>query len=135
MRFPYFRVAPHYFAPIVPLRIYGRNGWVGFEAYVDSGASFSIFGADRAEILGIDYTKGERILLTVGDGDRLEVYLCRLRVELANKVFSARIGFSEQLGIGFNLLGRKSFFDHFRVCFDDLHKYVDLTVLDRKDKF
>lgn len=135
MRFPYFRVAPGYFAPIVPLKIYGRSGWVSFEAYIDSGASFSIFGADRAEILGIDYTKGKRFFLTVGDGDRLEVYLYRLRVELANKIFPAQIGFSEQLGVGFNLLGRRSFFDHFRICFDDLHKHVDLAILTRKTNF
>ncbi len=130
MRFPYYQVAPNYFAPIIPLKIYGKNGWMGFEAYIDSGASFSIFGAERADILGLDYTKGERVFLTVGDGGLLEVYLHRLKVELANKAFFAKIGFSKQLGEGFNLLGRKDFFDCFKICFDDLHKFVELTPLE-----
>lgn len=129
MRFPYYQVAPNYFAPIILLKIYGKRGWISFEAYIDSGASFSIFSVDRAEILGLDYTKGKRVFLTVGDGSLIEVYLHRLRVELANKVFFAQIGFSKQLGVGFNLLGRKNFFDRFRICFDDLHKLVELTPL------
>lgn len=129
MRFPYYQITSVNFAPIVPIKIYGKNGWMSFEAYVDSGVSFSIFGAERAEILGLDYTKGKRVFLTVGDGGLIEVYLHRLKVELANKVFFAEVGFSKQLGVGFNLLGRKGFFDYFRVCFDDLHKFIELTAL------
>jgi len=129
MRFPYYQVAINYFAPIILLKIYGKGGWISFEAYIDSGASFSIFSVDRAEILGLDYTKGKRVFLTVGDGSLIEVYLHRLKVELANKVFFAQIGFSKQLGVGFNLLGRRSFFDRFRICFDDLHRFVELTPL------
>jgi len=33
--------------------------------------------------------------------------------------FEAVIGFSEGLGIGFNIMGRKDFFEKFRVCFND----------------
>lgn len=107
----------------------GKEGWIEFEAYIDSGASFSIFNIDRAEIIGLDYKRGRQIHLTVGDGGLLEVYIHRLNVGLANEKFVAEIGFSKQLGVAFNLLGRKSFFDRFGICFDDLHRYVELTAL------
>lgn len=129
MRFPYYQIKEGYFAPIIPLKIYGRDGWLGFEAYIDSGASYSIFGAQRAEILGLDYLRGERVFLTVGDVGLIEVYLHSLKIELADRIFVAKIGFSKQLGVGFNLLGRKSFFDYFRICFDDLHRFVEFTPL------
>jgi len=126
MRFPYFQLEKDNFAPIIPLKILGREGWITFEAYIDSGASFSIFNIDRAEILGIHPKRGEKIYLTVGDGGLLEVYIHRLQVELSDLRFMAQIGFSYQLGIGFNLLGRKSFFEHFRICFDDKKRFVEV---------
>ena len=126
MRFPYFQLGSKYFAPIVPIKILGKEGWIDFEAYIDSGASYSIFKSDRADILGIDYKRGQEFFLTVGDGGLLKVYIHRLKTELANKSFVAQIGFSDQLGIGFNLLGRKSFFEYFRICFDDKGRFVEL---------
>lgn len=102
---------------------------MAMEAYVDSGASFSIFGSDRADLLGVDYKRGTTVHLVVGDGDSLEVFLHKVSVEFAGTEFVAEIGFSQQLGIGFNLLGRKSFFDRFRICFDDRHRRLDVTPL------
>ena len=43
MRFPYYQLGPNDFAPIITLKILGQDGWVALEAYIDSGASFSIF--------------------------------------------------------------------------------------------
>ena len=126
MRFPYLEVSPTEFAPIIPLKLLGKEGWIDFEAYIDSGASFSIFHADRAEILGIPTDKGKEVLLTVGDGGLLKVYIHKIHVELANESLIAEIGFSKQLGVGFNLLGRKSFFDQFRICFNDGEKFVEI---------
>ena len=102
---------------------------MAMEAYVDSGASFSIFGSDRADLLGVDYKRGTPVHLVVGDGDSLEVFLHKVSVEFAGTEFVAEIGFSHELGIGFNLLGRKSFFDRFRICFDDRHRRLDVTPL------
>lgn len=126
MRFPYLQLGPNDFAPIITLKILGKEGWIDMEAYIDSGASFSILSTERAEILGIDYEKGDRLHLTVGDGGLLEVYIHKLKVEMANYHFIAEIGFSKQLGVGFNLLGRRSFFDRFQICFDDKHRFVEL---------
>lgn len=130
MRFPYYEVETGNFAPIVPLKILGREGWISFEAYIDSGASFSIFSEERAEILGINYAKGNKMHVIVGNGGLLAVYIHRLKVELTNHHFYAQVGFSSQLGIGFNLLGRKSFFEHFKICFDDKNKFVEVHKID-----
>lgn len=129
MRFPYFQVAANVFAPIIPLKIQGQAGWLELEAYIDSGATLSIFNIDRAQILGFDYKKGKQIHLTVGDGGLLEVFVHKLKVQLAGEKFLAAIGFSKQLGVGFNLLGRRSFFDRFEICFNDRKRIVELHKL------
>ncbi|MBI3443572.1 hypothetical protein HY008_02790 [Candidatus Woesebacteria bacterium] len=134
MRFPYYQITVKDFAPIIPIKIQGPKGWLEFEAYIDSGASVSIFHADRAEILGIDIQDGDSLYLTVGDGGLLEVYLHKVTVELASEQFSSTIGFSDHLGVGFNLLGRKSIFEHFRICFDDLNRFIELTPISKTVK-
>jgi hypothetical protein len=63
----------------------------------------------------------------VGDGGFIPVYLHKLDMQLGPKTFQATVGFSEKLGIGFNILGRTDVFDKFVVCFDDLKDYVSFT--------
>lgn len=130
MDFPYLIVHPGVFEPIVSLDILSKEGkWVKMEAYVDSGATYSIFDAGRAHILGLKLSKGKRTSITVGDGNKIAVYLFRLPVRFAGHFFSATIGFSEKLGVGFNLLGRHSFFDRFRICFNDRERILQTTFL------
>lgn len=129
MRFPYYQLGPTNFAPIITLQLFGKHGWLDLEAYIDSGASLSIFSADRAKILGIKYTRGQVMHLTVGDGGLLAVYLQKLPVKIGAKRFEAVIGFSDHLGVGFNLLGRKSFFERFRICFNDKDRFVELHTI------
>lgn len=106
--------------PIIPLELCYREEWKTVWAYVDSGATYSIFDLDTALRLGIEDIKiGERVDLRVGDGDFLPVYLHRISVRIEGEKFESLIGFSEELKIGFNLLGRIGIFDKFKVCFDD----------------
>lgn len=127
MRFSYFQLSATDFAPIIFLKILGKyDDWLEVDAYIDSGASFSIFSAKHAAILGIDSTKGKLQHVTVGDGGLLAVYLHTLKVHIAGEHISAVIGFSKQLGVGFNLLGRKSFFEYFKICFNDKQRFVEL---------
>ena len=46
----------------------------------------------------------------------------RLRIGIEREELSATIGFSEELGVGFNLLGRKDVFDQLEFCFRDGEK-------------
>lgn len=130
MEFPYLVIPPGLHGPIITMEIWGRQRkWIGLEAYVDSGATYSIFDADSAVILGLDLPKGRRTLIVVGDGNKIPVFLFQLPVRFAGHSFKATIGFSQKLGVGFNLLGRQSFFDRFRICFNDKEKILQTTYL------
>lgn len=130
MDFPYLIIQPGLYGPMLTLEVWNLNGnWTSFEAYVDSGATYSIFDADSAAILGLEITQGRKSAIIVGDGNRIPVYLFQLPVRFSGHSFRATIGFSKKLGVGFNLLGRHSFFNHFRICFNDKERLLQTTYL------
>lgn len=110
--------------PIVPVQIRSRNDWFELWAFVDSGATYSIFGAREAADMGLDLTNALRRMIVVGDGSFIPVSFVRLPVRIGEIELEAEIGFSERLGVGFNLLGRKDVFNAFRICFSDEEKTV-----------
>lgn len=110
--------------PIAPIEIKGKPGWVRIWAYVDSGASYSLFGVEEAERLGINFRKGRESKITVGDGSLIPFYLHVLKVKIGRWEITAPIGFSEKLGVGFNLLGRAGIFTQFDITFSDSRKKV-----------
>ncbi len=111
--------------PIVPIEFRKNEEWIEFRVYVDSGASCSIFHSDTADVLGIGLKKGKKGYIIVGDGTQIPVYYHNLDVRFATKEFRATIGFSEKLGIGFDIIGQKDIFDRFRVCFSNNEKIVE----------
>ena len=113
--------------PIVPIELKGRE-WVSYDAYVDTGAGYSVFHSDVAEDLEIDLEDGTKTYITVGDGSRIVVYLHKLLVNLAGQEVDVTIGFSRHLGIGFNIIGRLDIFDRFRICFDESERTVEFYV-------
>ncbi|MDI6708460.1 MAG: aspartyl protease family protein [Candidatus Thermoplasmatota archaeon] len=117
MIFPYVLLKGKYL-PIIPLELKGKE-WIEVRAFVDTGASYSIFHSDIAEILGLDYKSGKKDYLTVGDGSVMLVYKHNLKVRFCGQMFTARIGLSKSLGIGFNIMGMEDFFDRFVFCFDN----------------
>ena len=129
MRYPYREIAKGFFAPIITLEIWTKERWVECDAYVDSGATYSIFHTDLAAVLGLTYHHGRKTMIRVGDGKLIPVYLHKLPIQFAGHKFQATIGFSESLGIGFNLLGRVDFFNRFRICFNDKERVVNATFL------
>ena len=68
-------------------------------------------------------------MIRVGDGKQIPVYLHKLPVRFAGHKFTAVIGFSQNLGVGFSLLGRADFFDRFRICFNDKERSLETTCL------
>ncbi len=119
INFPYktYRGFP---CPIITIGLKGFD----IDAYVDTGAFYSVFSSYEADVIGIDYKRGQRISVLVGDGNVIPVYLHHLSIALGPIKFNAVIGFSEKLGVGFNLLGRRSIFERFIVVFDDVKKQV-----------
>src|SRR3989338_6705270 len=98
MKFGY-RFAEGQFLPIISLKLKGKEEWVESAAYVDSGASYSIFHSEIAEILGLVLEEGELREMSVGDGNILKVYLHEVLISLENKEFKAYIGFSKGIGV------------------------------------
>ena len=129
MKIPYLEVEKGIFVPVVRLELSSPTRWIETEAYVDSGASYSIFKPEVAEMLKMVPLRGHKILLTVGDGGLIPVYLHNLRVRFAGHEFNASIGFSDKLGVEFNLLGRASFFKKFMICFSDKENFLSASWL------
>ena len=105
--------------PIVTLAIQYGGKWHPVEAYVDSGATYSVFTAQVAGRLGLAYRSGRRMYAQVGDGSFIPIYLHDLEIQVGKHRLMAPLGFSDRLGVRFNLLGRMGIFDHFKVCFDE----------------
>lgn len=113
--------------PIVPLDIQSEKGiWIEFHAYIDSGAGYSVFHSDHAEVLGLKLEAGRKIFFTVGDGGQISAYVHKVNVKFAGKKLQAQIAFSSSLGVGTNLLGLSSFFDQFSFCFHHFKKFVEV---------
>jgi hypothetical protein len=124
IEFPY-TIHKGYLLPIIPISIESHRLWV----FVDSGATFSILAAAEAARIGIDLNRGRFQMIVVGDGSFIPVYLHDLPIQIGEWQITAPIGFSERLGVGFNLMGRTGIFDQFQICFNDRARLITLHKL------
>jgi hypothetical protein len=99
-----YKLYHHRWMPMVPLKLRTSTKEVLAEGHVDSEASYSIFQMDAARGLGLNRADSKRRLVVVGDGRPMWIYVFKLIVEVAGQSFPAEIGFSERLGIGFNVI-------------------------------
>ena len=134
VEFPYLKDAHGHYAPIVYLQVWTGNRWVYLQAYVDSGASWSVFHVDVAQLLGIKLSRAKRRYVTLGNGSVLPVYLQHIKVRFAGAEFLVPAGFSDALRMGFNLMGRAGFFDRFLMCFNDRARLLTVTRLSRSPR-
>ena len=132
IEFPYLKDTQGRYAPIVYLRVWAGNRWLYLQTYVDSGASWSVFHMDVADLLGVKLTKAKRHEVALGNGSMIAVYLDRIKVRFAGQEFLAPVGFSDALRVGFNLLGRAGFFDRFLMCFNDRARILTASPLTRR---
>ena len=114
-------------SPLIPLGLDFGGRWQRVEAYVDSGAFYSVFKVGFAIAIDIEWQKGEKRYVQVGDGGLIPVYLHTVDLQLRQQRFSGQIGFSDHLGVSFNLIGRIPLFTHFEICFDDRQGIIRLT--------
>ncbi len=119
-------------APIVYLQVWTGNRWLYLQAYVDSGASWTIFHADVAELLGVHLKPKRERYMALGNGSVIPVFLRRVRVRFAGDEFTIPVGFSDVLRVGFNLLGRDGIFTRFAMCFNDRARVLTATPLTRR---
>jgi predicted aspartyl protease len=119
-------------APLITIGVKFGTVWYPVEVYVDSGAAYTVLHAQIADGIGFDYRAGDRVYLQVGDGSFIPVYLHELEVQVGTQRFTAKVGFSEKLGVGFNpsagsghcLLGRAGIFERFKICFQESQRVL-----------
>ena len=131
VEFPYLKDAQGRYAPIVYLQAWTGNRWLYLQAYVDSGASWSVFHVDVAQLLGIKLNRAKRRYVALGNGSVLPIYLQRIKVRFAGQEFLVPAGFSDALRMGFNLMGRAGFFDRFLMTFNDRARTLTVSRLSR----
>lgn len=124
MKFPYMELT-FGSSPIIPVDL-EAGGRTRVLAYVDSGATYSIFSHEICTVLGLNLRDGNKISVTVGDGGSIPVYIHNITIHLGELKFDSEVGFSEKLGIGVNILGRRTVFDRFLICFNDREKYLTM---------
>ncbi|MBI2089488.1 MAG: hypothetical protein HYT78_12230 [Deltaproteobacteria bacterium] len=113
--------------PIIPVLLRWRGVSVRSEAYLDSGAFYSIFKVGVAAELGVDLSRAKERMFVVADGSFIPAKLVKLPVELVGKRKIAEVAFSDRLNIGFNLLGRKDIFESFdEVIFRESRREIEL---------
>ncbi len=111
--FPYKLVARRYI-PVIPIILYGSlETKIRTEAYVDSGATFSIFSIDIAKSLELNLKNAREQFFVVGDGSFIPAKVIKIPVQIGNEKIISDIAFSDKLNIGFNLLGRRGIFEYF----------------------
>ncbi len=112
-------------SPIVPIYVRDKdNQWHRIWAYVDSGATCSVFLEEEAQRLGIDLESGSMSLATVADGSLIPVYHHKLNAKVGSEEMEVEISFSRRLGVNINVLGRRDFFDEFKICFDQAEDVI-----------
>ena len=108
--------------------------WRKIDAYVDSGASLSIFSSVDAGRLGLKMKDGKKRYAGGIGGKSIPIYVHRLMVQVGPENFHANIGFSDELGVGFNLLGREYFFSRFDITFSDVNRRLTFQSIKGKPK-
>ena len=124
MVFPYQKSNGEYY-PIIKTSLIYEDIKLAIAALVDSGANVSVFGADIAESLGIDIESGKKIFLG-GVGGRILGYEHNIGMEIAREQFQAKVVFSREFLVSFNLVGRRDVFERFTICFNEKRKQLEL---------
>ena len=125
MNFPYQRGQSGDYFPVISIFVSNKDRVFQINTLIDSGATVSIFKQDVAEQLGVTIEKGKEIYLG-GVGGRIKGYVHRLEVEIAGKKFLCPIVFSREYTVSFNLMGRESFFNQFRIIFEEKENFLAL---------
>jgi hypothetical protein len=72
--FPYGIVGGR-LSPMISAALEFGGKWSAVELYVDSGATFTILHAQVAQAIGLNFRTGRKVLVQVGDGSLIPVYL------------------------------------------------------------
>lgn len=127
MKFKYKKYSQRILRPVIPIEITHKVISVPYEVLVDSGADICIFDAQIAEILGIDFKKGQEQKVAGIAGKAESYYLHKVDVKVGGWKYQVEAGFLPNVGqFGYGIVGQTGFFDIFIVKFDLLKEEIEL---------
>lgn len=126
MKFPYKKIEllpgmrrEFLLKPIIPLYLFSQKSFVRVEALIDSGADFTVFHSELAEVLGIQWQKGISHKFRGITGSSGIVYFHSIKIKVGSWLVPLECGFSKNLGEdNYGILGQEGFFENFKVVFD-----------------
>ncbi len=132
MKFPYKKLAPGLFRPIIPIGVGYKDLFINYEVLVDSGADDCIFDAGIGELLGIDVKNGEKKQVYGVTGAKPENYYVHvITIKVGGWPVKIKAGFLPDLVSRYNygIVGQRGFFDNFIVKFDLSKEEIELKQL------
>jgi len=127
LEYSYSKIGEKFF-PIIPVIIKHQDKELPLEALVDAGATISIFRFEILKDLGINIEECKRTPLK-GIGGSITAHSHKVSLIIGNKTIKTEVGFSKELEMKINVLGREGIFENFIVCYNDKEKKVSLTEL------
>ena len=81
-----------------------------------------MFHSDFCEELGINRRSGKRNDIVVGDGGTIVIYLHDLKIKIGKLEIIGKIGFSDRIGLGIDILGMEGMMNEYLICLDGKNK-------------
>jgi hypothetical protein len=115
--------------PIIPVYLLNNKKIIGYEAIIDSGADFNIFHSEIADILGVDYEKGNKKLLFGMGHQEITGFECELEIKIQGfDKHKAKVIFSDQIPPNsFGVLGNLGFFNKYDIDFQYNRKVITVN--------
>ncbi len=110
--------------PIIPVVLENGRKRIFIEFFVDSGADMAMIPLSFAKLLGFDKWTYEELETAKGvEGGSIPYFVREVGLVLKEEKFKIKLACSVRDDIPF-LLGRKSIFDRFIVCFNEKKKKI-----------
>lgn len=115
--------------PMVPIEFQSPSlGSFHYICFVDSGADFCVFSSEVSDALELELAKGERVQLAgIKKGAPMIGYFHEVVYKIKGVEYKAKFAFAEEFNSQYGLLGRKGFFEYFKVEIDERNKKTKLT--------
>ena len=116
--------------PVVPLILRGNKNSIEVLGYLDTGSDVSLISKDFADLIGINYFEQTEIFGITGDEMEVDIgnvnIIVGKRSEKYNFTIPTLITRKEDSQV---IIGRKGFFDQFKITFIESEKKVTFKKL------
>ena len=120
--------------PVIAITLENKGIQTSYEVLVDSGADICIFHSGIADVLGLDWQKGQKREVFGIGGKASVYYLLPVKIIVGGWPFEIVAGFMPNVAgiMDYGVVGQKGFFDIFVVKFDLLKEEIELKARNGK---